>query len=239
MLLVGLAPLLGACPSNNPTTMDMAVRDIAMSTNPSVPTLGQQIDRMGRAGVNTALVDPFGLVAGDAASTCMVGASQTCGDKTKNAYNAEGNPANWASSFAGDIAIHLAALDGAGDACGNSFAALAGGAEPEAGTAYNTAAGALANDVLVVDTTKALGTDGKGCDTYLAVEANLFLNAGIMSCGGRTPLVDTIDMTYTLLTVGPGTALANLSPKPIITDGIDAAAKAPNNLTFPFLADPM
>ena len=46
---------------------------------PAKPTLGTQIDRMGRPAVNTALSNPFELLAGTA-------------DAAKDAYNASADP---------------------------------------------------------------------------------------------------------------------------------------------------
>ena len=93
-LLTTLLPLPGC---NNDTT-------------PGPPALGVQIDRMGRAGVNTALVDPFNL---DAPSK---GANQ-------DAYNASAAPSQWAGSFAGRIATNLAILDSLDTVCGNQLLA--------------------------------------------------------------------------------------------------------------------
>src|SRR6185369_16750954 len=74
--------------------------DMAASSNPTPPTLGAQIDRMGRPAINTALTNPFDIVAGMTV------------DQVKDAYNAEGAEAMWASKFAKNIATNLAILDG-------------------------------------------------------------------------------------------------------------------------------
>jgi hypothetical protein len=175
-------------------------------TTPGPPALGVQIDRIGRAGVNTALVDPFNL---DAPSK---GANQ-------DAYNASATPSQWAPSFSGRIATNLAILDSLDAVCGNQLLA---GPAPVAGR-YGTLATVLADDQLYVNT-------GSGtCTTYLAVEANA---VGIANndCGGRTPLYDTIDRTYSVLATG---ALSG------VTDGVPLDADGAASTTdFPFLLPP-
>jgi uncharacterized protein DUF4331 len=171
------------------------------------PHLGRaQIDRMGRAGVNTALTDPFDL---DEERHGMI----------QDEYNGATDPAQWASMFSGEIAGNLAILDSLDTVCGNQLLA---GPSAVAGR-YNTLAGILADDELYVNT--ASGT----CNQYLAVEANA---VGITNndCGGRTPLEDTIDTTYSLLAIG---ALSG------VTDGIAADADGTASLTtFPYLDQP-
>ncbi len=210
LLLVCAAPLLG-CGDDTNGSMDMAT-----AANPP-PRLGAQIDRMGRPAVNTALTDPFGTVAGSST------------DAVKDAYNAESNPALWASKFKTDIETNLAILDAADTVCGNSVGVMGDGVD--AGNRYDFIAGVLADDELYVNS--ASGT----CGLYLAVEANaLGLSAAAGDCGGRTPLEDVIDESYTLLTAGVAAYLAN--PK-AVTDGIDGDADHPPSATdFPFLGAP-
>ena len=171
--------------------------------DPLPPTLGAQIDRMGRPGVNTALTDPFNLNAS------MKGAAQ-------DAYNAAGAPSQWSASFAPRIAANLAILDSLDTVCGNQL--LAG---PSAASGrYNTLATVLSDDQLYVNS-------GSGtCTTYLAVEANA-VGIANTDCGGRTPIVDVIDRTYSVLALG---ALSG------VTDGIAADADGGHSTTaFPFL----
>jgi hypothetical protein len=175
--------------------------------NPAPPTLGAQIDRMGRAGVNTAVTDPFNP------NSTTKGAAQ-------DGYNAAANPTQWASSFTSRFAGNLAILDALDTVCGNQLLA---GPTATAGR-YNTLAGVLADDQLYVNTNS--GT----CSIYLAVEANA---VGVTNndCGGRTPTVDTIDRTYSVLAAG---ALSG------VTDGVDRDADATQGTTsFPFLAAPV
>ena len=74
-----------------------------------------------------------------------------------------------------------------------------------------------------------MNTASGTCSQYLAVEANA---VGIANndCGGRTPLEDTIDTTYSVLAAG---ALSG------VADGIAADADGTASLTaFPFLDRP-
>lgn len=191
-LALGLAALLPAC--NNE---DMA---------PAPPALGAQIDRMGRAGVNTAVTDPFNL------NSTAKGANQ-------DGYNAAAVPSQWAGQYATRFAGNLAVLDSLDTVCGNQLLA---GPAPVAGR-YGTLAAVLADDQIYVNSSS--GT----CNVYLAVEANA---VGITNndCGGRTPLVDTIDRTYSVLAAG---ALAG------VTDGVERDADGAHSTTgFPFLLPP-
>jgi hypothetical protein len=182
------------------------------SSNPPPPAVSaNQIDRMGRAGVNTALTNPFfdGSVASQEE---MHGAIQ-------DEYNGATDPGGWMGMFASEIAANLAILDGLDRVCGNQLLA---GSSAIAGR-YDQLAGVLADDQLYVNTASG------SCEQYLAVEANA---VGITNgdCGGRTPLEDTIDTTYSLLAAG---ALSG------VTDGIDADADGKASLTaFPFLDVP-
>jgi hypothetical protein len=210
--LAGLLPLAGCDDdSNDDGNKDMSAnRDMAMSGNPAAPRLGAQIDRMGRPAVNTALTNPFDLVAGSST------------DAVKDAYNAAG-PGGWAA-FQPNIRTNLAVLDGADRVCGNST-----GAMDDAGNRYDFLATVLADDELQVDTANA------NCDLYLGVEAAaLGVSAASIYCGGRTLTADVIDESYTLLTAGTSAFLGNMHA---VTDGIDAGDHAPS-ATFPFLAAP-
>jgi hypothetical protein len=181
------------------------------SSGPPKPTIGAtQVDRMGRAGVNTALTNPFGVSP----------ATQTS-DQTKDAYNAVSDPSRF-GQFKAQIAQNLAILDGLDQTCGNQFAVGAAAAPGR----YDTLAGVLADDRLFVNT--ATGS----CSTYLAVEA-AFVTGGALGandCGGRTPTEDVIDETYSLLAIGAPSG---------VTDGVDRDADGGADSTaFPFLGQP-
>ena len=132
------------------------------TSNPPPPTLGTQIDRMGRPAINTALNHTF-----DPACT-----STTC--PAKDAYNADNTPTHWATNVP-QFEANLGIYDGLDTTCGNQagFGAL-GNAN------YATLATVLAGDELW------LNTAGTTCVQYLAVE---FGALGITNtdCGGRTP----------------------------------------------------
>lgn len=167
--------------------------------------LGVQIDRIGRAGINTAVTDPFNANA--AAHAGM-----------QDAYNAASDEGDW-PDFAEAMATNLAILDGLDRNCGNQLLA---GATATAGR-YDGLAGVLADDKIYVN------TDSGICTQYLAVEADA---VGIDNddCGGRTPLYDTIDTSYSVLAAG---ALAGVG------DGVPVDTDSPASVTaFPFLADP-
>lgn len=82
----------------------------------------------------------------------------------------------------------------------------------------------LADDQLYVNTASGV------CQTYLAVEANA---VGIPNtdCGGRTPLYDTIDVSYSVLAAG---ALSGVGDGvPMDADGTASASE------FPFFDEPL
>ncbi len=171
---------------------------------PAPPALGAQIDRMGRAGVNTAVTNPFNH-------------DPTTHGAVQDRFNAA--PQSQFASFAPSMAANLAILDSLDTVCGNQL--LAG---PTATPGrYDALAGVLADDQLWVNT-------GSGtCELYLGVEANA-LGIDNNDCGGRTPLEDTIDETYSLFAAG---ALSG------VDDGVPIDADGRASLTeFPFLAPP-
>jgi hypothetical protein len=203
------------------------------------PQLGAQIDRMGRAGVNTALTDPF-----------WDDGVQTLADHKikQDKYNQASNPATWGDVelspgkktrdlIKGALAAYDA-LDGtsdgvmAGDGCGNQLAYGAtykGTAYPD----YSLLTTVLTDDRLYVNT--ASGT----CNTYLAVEARE-LGVANTDCGGRTPTYNTIDITYTALTTGKFTT-PSCNVMCDVSNGIPAdfdKGTGYSESNFPFLGAP-
>jgi len=170
----------------------------------NAPSLGLQIDRMGRPAINTALNATF---ESDAE---IKGAA-------KDAYNAAG-PATW-SSFEGEIKKNLAILDSLDTNCGNQLLAGAGA------NRYATLASVLANDQIFVNS--ASGT----CGVYLGLEGEFVgaLKAGEGGCGGRTPVDDVIERSYSVLAAG---ILAGVDDT-ITKDDADH-----DITTFPWLAAP-
>jgi len=144
------------------------------------PTLGVQIDRMGRAAIATALVGTFDGV-------------DTAKKAVKDAYNFAPF-ATW-GSFSAEVKKNLAILDSLDGNCGNQFAANQSGAR------YSFLAGVLADDRLYINSVSGM------CGVYLGVEAGLVLGAGApanvtSSCGGRTPNDDVIERSYSVLAAG-------------------------------------
>jgi len=213
--LVAVALLAGCSDDNNTTT-----------GNPPPPALGaDQIDRMGRAGVNTALTDPFWDSTGDGSTGLEAHHAK------QDAYNQASDPSMWASQFGPAIKKSLAVFDaldqdavtGNTKACGTQLAygALS---MPD----YTVLGGiVLPDDELYVNSDK--GT----CQAYLAVESAT-LGLANDDCGGRTPNEDTIDITYAALA---GAEL--LSSPPPNLNGITSDGDGPADLNaFPFLNAP-
>lgn len=176
------------------------------ATTPAAPSLGQQIERMGRAGITTATQGAF---EGDSAKKNAI----------KDTYNADSTRTGWKANFATGIASALAIYDSLDTVCGNQFAAGPAGAGR-----YDALAGVIADDQVYVNT--ATGT----CSVYLAVEANATGIIPNSDCGGRTPLMDVIDVTYSVVAIGAVSG---------VTDGIPVDADGTHsNTSFPFLANP-
>jgi hypothetical protein len=171
-------------------------------SDPPPPALGVQIERMGRSAINTALIGPF--------------LEQPQRGAMQDVFNAESDPASF-DDFAGEIASNLAIYDALDTMCGNQPFA---GPAPVEGR-YDTLAGVLADDQLYVN------SDSGTCEVYLAVETG---NAD--DCGGRTPLYDTIDVSYTVLSGASG-----------VTDGIpedaDDTDSPASSSSFPFYGEPL
>jgi hypothetical protein len=235
-----VAALSVGCGGNN----TMTGMDMGTTMSPAKPAMAStQLDRMGRPTINVAVTDPFNLPY---TGTGMGGATR---DATRLAYNSDSNQAMWQANWGPVLAKTLALYDGVDQKCGNQFGACAnsmGCANGYTPTAYNaqaapTSAGTygMLADVLA-DDQLYINVGNTNCSFYLGVEANVLGVPGTNTlCGGRTPLVDVVDETYTAATVGfagfptpPATAFS-------ITDGVNAKAGAMASLTtFPFLANP-
>jgi hypothetical protein len=212
LLLAALA--LIAC-GDNKHLPDAAVRpdsikiDAMCSDCPPAPMLGTTlIDRMGRPAINTALNHAFDT-------------STSAANTARDAYNADTNEATWVATYADEIKKNLGIFDaldagicgnqlcetnettgncpvdcpvisGSGLGCGNQLIYQT----PTSATSYGQLANLLANDVLYLDTSKAV------CTVYLAVELGIELGQPHATCGGRVPQYDVIDFTYSALTMG-------------------------------------
>lgn len=223
---------------------DMATVNCGTPSSTCAPALGSQIDRMGRAGVNTALTDPFWDNGVETAEQHHL---------AQDKYNQASNPAGWgdvelttgsktSARIAGAIAAYDAlnstanGVEGSTDGCGDQLAynATVGGHNYPGYTLLTTV---LTDDELYVNTA------GTTCTTYLAVEANT-LGVTNTDCGGRTPTYNTIDITYTALVTGAGLTAPCLGgtgtcpvSNGITSDSTPGANQS--NTTFPFLGDPL
>ena len=86
------------------------------------PARGVQIERMGRAGVNTAVTNPFFRES--------VESELEHHEEIVDDYNAAPEPSQWTTLFAAEMAANLAILDGLDRNCGNQLLA---GPAPVAG----------------------------------------------------------------------------------------------------------
>lgn len=198
-------------------------------STPPPPLLGAQLDRAGRPGITTLLVDVLGTAG--AAHTAIL-----------DNYNHASEPAMWElTTLAPSVSIltelekNLALFDAVDNGmtsvpsagCRN---ALRYSGPPKA-TSYETAARMLADDEIHVDTSKTT------CAVYLALEIE-YASQGQSphsTCGGRTPIHDTVDLTYSVLAGGlGGLDLGNFTAR--LGDGVGAHGDVKDS--FPFLGAP-
>jgi hypothetical protein len=219
LMMFALVAAAGCGDTTSVADMGMS-NDMTMTASfPTAPTIGAtQLDRMGRAAVNTALTDPFYTDA-------------TAHGMKLDDYN-QTPQAMW-SKFVPQFAAALAAYDAVDGICGNQPLAAKtlapdGGAVGE----YMTLAGVLANDQMLLDTTV---TNCTGSPNYLAVEIGVITASANTSCGGRTPLDNAIDVTYAAVSGGLVSGVA-------VTNGVTADADTANAAqltTFPYLGAPL
>jgi len=165
------------------------------------------VDRMGRPAINTALTDRFS--AGH--------------DAAAEAYNVNHDDTTWDAMYAADFAASIAIYDAIDTVCMNQ--AFSCDDETDA-ACYGVFAGVLADDKLWLD------TDYTTCVTYLGVEADATGLLANDDCGGRRPVDDVIQRTYSLLVNG---SLADIDdgiavePETLAADGTFPYLGAPNN----------
>jgi hypothetical protein len=238
-LLAVAAIALISCGDNkqvpDATEKDGPAPDAFCSNCPAAPTVGMQIDRIGRPAVNTVLVRGFDPTA----------AAQTA----KVAYNENGNKTTWfAPANIGEFAKNLALIDvldsgvcgngkceqgetnancgaagqdcptanqvGAGNGCGNQALYNGGaGGNPNA-MSYVALASILADDELFLDTSRMQ------CGLYLAVEFGVVTGGGNSTCGGRAPQYDVVDFSYSMLAMGVGGFTTDGTFTPKVSDGV-------------------
>lgn len=157
---------------------------------PPPPTLGAQIDRMGRPGINTATNHTFD-------------GNDTTKGAAKDAYN-KAKPSD-GSTFVAEIEKNLAILDALDANCGNQL--FADMSKTDA-SRYATLATVLADDRLWVNTAATT------CTTYLAVEANATMLVPNMDCGGRMPSYDVMKITYSAVAAGALSGVTDGVPVP-------------------------
>jgi len=232
-LALGLSTA-AAC-GDNLKLPDAGVRNDA-AVIPPAPTLGTVIDRMGRPAVNTALIalldsDPLKTAKKDAYNHASL--DPTSWGATILDANAAGGP----RTILGEANFYLGVFDtldqggtitgttaGGGGGCGNG--ALFNN---PAGSFYLPLATVLSDDELYVDTTKTT------CNNYLSVEFDAV--AGTHSqCGGRTPLNDVIDSSYSFLAAGAH-GFTGATFTPLVGDGVVAHTDVSES-SFPFLGTP-
>jgi hypothetical protein len=211
---------------------------------PAAPSLGAQMDRLGRPAINTVLNHGF----------------DTAGGASKDAYNQDGSPGGWGAAYTTLFAANLAIIDvldtgltctggtpacvpngtaTPGSGCGNQafYNMLPGGGGAPAMDSYVTLASVLTNDQLYLDTSVTAAELPLTHQGYLAVELSAFGIIPNLVGGGRAPTMDVIDTSYTALAIGITGFDASSQFKPAFGDGVDPHAGV-TNTTFPFLAAP-
>jgi hypothetical protein len=176
--LVGLACLGVACTTTSDPVVpgsDGGADPSPPPTGPAMQELGPQIDRVGRAGINSMLV-----------RTWDPGAR----DEARDLYNSL-SPKD-ARPMVGDFVEALQLWDGVDRNCGNQLMSTPAEIEGR----YESLASRFIDDVLYVD---SRSTD---CWYYLGVETDEQGTVPNNDCGGRTVTEDVMDITYAILTNG-------------------------------------
>lgn len=173
---------------------------------PAPPVLGAQIDRQGRAAINTAANRTF--------------TDDPLQDAAQDAWNADANPGNWQASYFENVRVSLAILDSLDGTCGAN-SQLAFNLDPGNGLdEYKALATVLTNDWLTVNSAAST------CASYLGVEAEALLSAAA-DCGGRRPTDDVVEVTYSAVAAGLISG---------VDDGVTARATAVTaQMNFPYL----
>ena len=189
---------------------------------PPAPTLGTQIDRMGRAAIATATYERFTV-------------TQAEHDTAVDSWNQDDAAGTWAGSYAANVAFQLGILDGLDDNCGNQLIYGFKLMDPQPTCpadgeveCYGTLATVLANDWITIK------LNGADAPLYLGIEADFTGLLANDSRGGRMPAHDVIDVSYSLLAGAFDPNDPNIF---LFGDTVDAPAAAQVEL-FPYLAAP-
>lgn len=245
---------LTACGDNIKVKSDGSTIDTGSGNNfPPAPTVGSQIDRMGRPTINTALNEEFSLNGSAALAS-------------KDAYNHDESVGTWTSTWTQVLIATLPLLDALDTGvCGNGVCETTVALETpltctaDCGSnvgsainvgldgcgnqafydatktdirAYGPLAFVLADDELYLETSKST------CAGYLAVEFfTQVLQLSVSStCGGRAPSYDVIDTTYTLASLGVN-GFDKTTFAPAFGDKVGPHTDI-SDTTFPFLGPP-
>lgn len=225
--------VVAACGGDSTTGADGAIDHDGgfadAASEPAPPVLGAQLDRAGRPLVRTLLIGAYASAANQAT--------------LRAAYDAAADASAWrTTTLPGNVTIEheLAANLAVFDAfdrgqptaniptpgCGNG---LLYGA-PVTAASYLPAADLFADDQIYVDTSKAT------CNIYLELEVQAASGGTIshLTCGGRSPSHDVVDVTYSVLAAGVAGLTPQLAPR--LRDGVSAHGDIKD--TFPFLGQP-
>lgn len=199
---------------------------------PTPPALGAQLDRMGRPLIGTALIGVFAPAQDQAAM--------------RDAYNRAPDPVAWpttmiatGATIQAEMEHNLAVFDAfdigttiTNARCGNAVVYQ----PPASPSSYRETAKLFADDELFVDTAFT------SCPIYLALEMQ-YATPGVgtkphITCGGRTPSHDVIDLTYSMLAAGrSGVDPTTSDGAPALHDGVAAHTDIKES-AFPFLGPP-
>jgi hypothetical protein len=178
--------------------------------------LGPQIDAMGRPAINTALVNTF--------------ASNAARSEAEDEFNTTSNEERF--DFVDTMADQLAVYDALVGRCGDNPLTNRASAAPSDGLAtgpdrYNFVATVFADDQLYVNGNSRGAAAGQ-CNQYFSAELGVIGVTGLEAdCGGRSPLYDVIQTTYSAVAIGGVTG---------VDDGIPSDNITQSDSQFPFLS---
>jgi len=183
-----------------------------------MPTLGKQIDRVGRGQIKRLVIHPF----------------SANNQLEKLSYQRDGDTKNWVTKWSAAIVGTLAVYDAISGQCGDGLFG-----------SYQNVANVIANDQIFVET--GINKTGKcvrspseifncslstsqtypECGLYPGVEIAHLTTTESKGCGGLNQMQTFVDTSYNILT-------SNFSIKNGVTTDPDGAAQT----MFPFLLPP-